>query len=380
MLQRVLAVFREAKDAPRIEDAALVETLYRRKRNQVLLASMVAYGLFYFCRGNLSSALPLLKTDLHIEEGDIGKIGSWLFATYGVCKFLTGLVADRANPKTLMVVGLVLSAILNIAFGLSSDLLFLCFLWGMNGVVQSFGAPASAKVIAVWFSATERGAKTGIWNISHQAGGGIVLIFAGLSAQLLGWRGAMIVPALFSLVAVLFVVPFLHDRPESHGLPPVEEWSATKTDDEDAGESFLRMFLRRVLLNPRVWLIALASLCTYFVRYGALYYAPKYLKEVRGMPIWLAGSSSSLLEFLGIPGAFLCGWLSDKLGARRAPVVFGSLILLAVSTWALVRIPPGMFALDLLLLAAIGFFTYGPQMLLAGVAPVDMSSKRVAAA
>lgn len=379
MLGRVLSAIREANEAPRIEDAALVATTYRKKRNQVLVASMVAYGLFYFTRGNISSALPLLQSELKIPEDELGKIGATLFWSYGICKFLTGLVADRSNPRVLMVGGLIVSALLNIAFGCTSAFPLLCVIWGLNGVVQSFGAPASAKVIAVWFSAGERGTKTGIWNISHQGGGGLILIFAGLCAQLLGWRGAMIGPALVALVGAVLVGPYLYDRPESEGLPPVEQFR-NETVDEVGTESFFAVLFYRVLLNPRVWVIALASLCTYFVRYGALYYAPKYLRDVRGMPIGLASSSSSLLEFLGIPGALLCGWISDRLGARRAPVVFVSLVLLGASTWALFRVPPNHPGLDLLLLGAIGFFTYGPQMLLAGVAPVDMSSKRVAAA
>jgi sugar phosphate permease len=54
--------------------------------------------------------------------------------------------------------------------------------------------------------------------------------------------------------------------------------------------------------------------------------------------------------------------------------------LLAASVWLLFRVPADAPWLDTLLLGAVGFFTYGPQMLLAGVAPVDMSSRRVAAA
>ena len=192
----------------------------------------------------------------------------------------------------------------------------------------------------------------------------------------------MIVPALVALCGAFVVLPFLHDRPESHGLPPIEEWrpeeSPAPSPDDHA--PFRSLVVWRVLLNPRVLTIAAASFCTYVVRYGALQWAPKYLMTVRGLDPAVAGRASSLLEFLGIPGALLCGWLSDRAGGRRAPVVFASLVLLALSTWGLFRVPNGHAWLDLFFLGAIGFFTYGPQMLLAGVAPVDMSSKRVAAA
>jgi MFS transporter, OPA family, glycerol-3-phosphate transporter len=144
---------------------------------------------------------------------------------------------------------------------------------------------------------------------------------------------------------------------------------------------FGRLLWQRVLTNPRVWLIALASSCTYIVRAGAIDWLPKKVFEGNTVSIAGVGMASSLLEFLGIPGALVCGWLSDRVfGARRAPVVFGSLVLLAASIGLLAFVPAGHVAQQAGVLALIGLFTYGPQCLLAGVSPVDMSSKRVAAA
>lgn len=382
MLPFLIARFREAPDAPRLQDPDQVAATYRAYRHQVLLASMVGYAMFYFCRKNISIALPGLSADLGYTNTQLGVLGSTLYVTYGVCKFLSGLVADRSSPRVFMTAGLLLSVACCVAFGLSSGLVALTVLWGLNGAFQSMGAPASAKVVATWFSANERGAMTGIWNISHQAGGGLVLIVAGFLAEAAGWRGAMIGTAVIACLGGLLVAPWLHDRPESHGLPPIEEHRADPVAAEEALREvpFARLVLERVLLNPRLWLVALASAATYVARYGALDWSPKYLVEEHGAQVGHAGISTSLLELLGIPGALFCGWLSDRLGARRAPVAFGSLVLLGVSIELFGLIPPGHPTLDMLLLAAVGFFTYGPQLLLAGVAPVDVSSRRVAAA
>jgi MFS transporter, OPA family, glycerol-3-phosphate transporter len=376
----MLSYLREQPAAPRLSDAAEIDRRYAALQNQVLYGSMVAYGLFYFCRKNLSVALPLMGDDLGYSNAQLGVLGSWLYVTYGVCKFLSGTMADRLNPRVFMTAGLMLSAMANVVFGLSSAIVVLTAAWAANGLLQSTGAPASAKMLAVWFGAAERGTKTGIWNISHQAGGGIVLLVAGLFAASFGWRGAIIGPAIIALVFGVVVARFLHDHPQAHGLPPIAERMG-EADDEDGGLTALQLLVRRVLLNRRVWFVALASCFTYVVRYGALDWAPKYLYEVRQMSIASAGANASLLELTGIPGALLCGWLSDRyFAARRAPVVITSLVLLGASIWLLFRVPAGNPWLDATLLAFIGFFTYGPQMLLAGVAPVDMSSRRVAAA
>lgn len=384
MLRRILALFAEAPLVAPLADSELVAARYRRTRTRVLFGSMVAYGLFYFCRKNLSIALPLLSRDLGYSNVELGLLGSALYVTYGISKFGSGLLADRAHPRAFMLVGLLLSAAVNICFGLSSSLVVFAALWAVNGVLQSTGAPASAKILATWFSAHERGTKTAIWNISHQGGGGLVLIVAGLFAAEFGWRGAFIGPALLAIVGGLLVARFLRDRPESEGLPPIEVYCHETQAHGDASEQTLparQLIVRYVLCNRRVWLVALASCCTYVVRYGALDWSPKYLAEVRHVSIGGAGLLSSLLEIVGIPGALLCGWLSDRVFAtRRAPVVLISLVLLAGSVLLLYLVPGGHPGLDALLLGCIGFFTYGPQMLLAGVSPVDVSSRRVAAA
>jgi sugar phosphate permease len=379
----VLAFFREAKEAPRLEDPEEVDRRYRKLRVQALLGSMVAYALFYLLRNNLAVAIPLMIDDLHYTKTDLGKLTSTIYWVYAVSKLTSGLVADRSSPRAFMVTGLLLAALANCFFARASYLGLFMAIWAMNGVFQSLGAPPCAKVLATWFGASERGTKTGIWNISHQAGGGFAVALAGWFAASYGWQGCFLGPALVVVVLLLVVAPFLHDRPESHGLPPVEYHrnEETSLEDDARNEPFLRLLVSKVLLNRTLWLVALASGFTHFVRLGAIVWSPTYLNKVRHLDIASAGLSASLLEFLGVPGALLCGWLTDRFfRARRAPVVFVSLLGLSVSIALLVRVPENHPYLDAALIAAMGFFTYGPQLLLAGVAPVDMSSKRVAAA
>lgn len=381
----LVARFREAPPAARLVDPAAVTARYALLRRRVLVASMVAYGLFYFCRKNLSPSIPLMGADaeLHLTNLELGVLGSTFSVSYGVSKLASGLVADRAGPRVFLATGLVLSVVCNVLFGLSSSLQVFALVWALNGLVQSTGATACAKILASWFGPSERGTMTAIWNISHQGGGGLVLVIAGTIARHAGWRWAMAGPALLALGVSLLVVPFLYDRPETEGLPPVEEHrkDPLAAPDDAADLPPLRLFLERVLSNRRVWICALASGCTYVVRYGALDWMPKYLREVHHQEIDDAAFFASLLEFAGIPGALLCAWLSDRFfGSRRAPVVGTSLVLLAASTWLLFRVPTDQPVLRGALLGCMGFFTYGPQALLAGVAPIDLSSKRVAAA
>src|SRR5205823_5057643 len=146
---------------------------YRTCRNEVLASSMAGYALFYFCRNNLPIAMPAIEDEFKLTGLKLGMQGATLYMTYGVCKLLSGLVADRGSPRAFIVGGLVLSVLANLWFGFGTTIGVLSIAWSVNGVVQALGAPASAKLMAQWFSVSERGTKTGIWNMSHQGGGGL---------------------------------------------------------------------------------------------------------------------------------------------------------------------------------------------------------------
>jgi MFS transporter, OPA family, glycerol-3-phosphate transporter len=350
----------------------------------MLVGSLIAYGLFYFTRKNISVALPLLSRDLGYTNAELGVLGALLYVSYGTAKALFGIFADRADARRLLAWGLALSALVSLVFPLATSLAVFGALWFLNGIFQAAGAPACAKICVRWFSVSERGTKWSIWNTSHMIGGGVVLVVAGFFASWFGWRGVFIGPALICLLGVVFIWVTLRDRPEACGLPPIEVYRSDPEAGEgepEVGTSHLQQVVRNVLLNRSLVILALASMCVYVVRYGALDWSTKYLVEAKGQPVHWAGSLSSLLEFVGIPGCLAAGWISDRyFRARRAPISFIFLIALAASVGLFWLVPPGHPWLDAAALAAIGFFTYGPQTLLAGVAAADFCGARMAAA
>jgi len=90
----------------------------------------VGYIFYYFTRKSFTFAMPALMQDLGFDKSQLGILGSILSITYGLSKFLSGIMADRSNPRYFMAIGLILTGILNILFGLSSSLIFFCFFGG----------------------------------------------------------------------------------------------------------------------------------------------------------------------------------------------------------------------------------------------------------
>jgi sugar phosphate permease len=196
------------------------------------------------------------------------------------------------------------------------------------------------------------------------------------------------VPAGIGLVTAILLYFGMRDRPESLGLPPVEKYNKSKDidysaedhEEEEFEHSFWKAFLHKVLLNKWIWLCAFINIFIYVVRYGCDDWAPKLMVEVKGNSDSMAAFKTAANPLVGIFGMVIAGWVSDKVfAARRGPAAAICMLLLAASIVGFYYIPNGHPVLDFVMLGLIGFFTYGPQLLIAGVASVDFGSKRLAA-
>src|SRR4051812_49114239 len=98
-LQWGLAKLRPAPAAPPLNDPAEIDATYRHWRTRILYSSFAGYAVFYFCRVNISMAIPQMQADLGYSKTQLGWLASALQITYGLGKFGNGILADRTNPR-----------------------------------------------------------------------------------------------------------------------------------------------------------------------------------------------------------------------------------------------------------------------------------------
>lgn len=377
--------FRPPPPAPPLADGAEVARRYRRLRIQLLAATFGGYALFYLCRKNISIAMPVLGRELGYSNVQLGLLGTLLYVTYGVGKFVNGVIGDHVNARLFMPLGLALSALACFAFGLADALWALAALWTLNGWFQSMGFPPCARILAHWFSVSERGFTWSLWNTSHQVGAGAIALLAGFLIERWGWRAAFTVPGALCLGAAALLWAALRDTPAAEGLPPIArhrddpELEKDGRELTDAPETVRQVLFGRVLNDPNVWLISFFNLFVYVVRSGTFDWAAKFLVERKGSSIAGAGAVSATFELAGMVGAILAGVISDRLHrGRRAPVCGAYMLLTLLGIALFWLVPPGHPLADGACLALIGFAVYGPQFLLA-VFVTDLASPKAAA-
>lgn len=362
--------------APPITDPQEVARKYPYWRRRVMTASVIGYASFYLVRANISISADAITGQYHISKTHWGLMLTLGTIVYSWSKFLSGVVGDQANPRYFLALGLLGSALASLAFGFGGGIVWFGVFWVVNSLFQGTGVPPCVRLLTQWYSPKEIGRAWGIWNSSHQLGGTAILLAGGALVTWAGWRAAFWVPAVFSVGVSLWLMARLTDSPESLGLPAVEVY---KGEDPAAARrpsvSFWSIFRHHVAGNPWVWVVSIANFFVYVVRWGLLYWAPTYLIEAKSFDAWHAGFSTSAFEFAGIFGAYAAGWLSDRVTrGRRGPVSFAFMTLLIGFLLLLCSVPRGHVLEMTLLLIALGFLVYGPQMLVA-VAAADFATK-----
>lgn len=406
MLEKVWAFFKEPETQPVIEDTDKVKTMYKHWRWRIFYSSFIAYVVFHLCRKNIAVALPAMGKALNMSNTELGILGSTLYVTYGIGKFINGVVADKANVRTFLPTALILSAICNICFATSAAFItpghisffglpsatillwIMAFFWGANGWFQSCGFPPVAKSLSYWFSKSERGTKWSIWSTSHQIGVFAAVALSGLVIDKFGWQAAFYVPAVICVITGLWLFNRLRDKPQTLGLPDIEKYNdepvVEEEQDEKSNVPYFQILKENILCNPVIWMLAISYIFVYIIRFGTEDWLVKYLVEVKNNTLPIASAKLSSLALVGSVGAIMAGIISDKLcKGNRTPVNIAFLILLILSLYLFATNPTGKpiyEALDYVYAAMIGMFTAGPQMLIGGLCAVESSSKKVASA
>ena len=380
MLSKLINWMKPLKDADqRLTDEKTIKRTYTIWRIKMFFGMYFGYALFYFTRKNLDFVKPALKDNFGFDIIQLGIIGTTIYATYGVGKFLSGVMADKCNIRSVMALGLFCSSLINLAFpflpqfqGWLSNMHIAiplvglaAFAWGLNGVFQSMGFPPVAKGLVYWFSPSERATKWTLWSSSHTFGAFFVGVLITYLLKFDLWRMAFIIPAIMGISYSIFLLFFLTDKPTTVGLPPIDGYkNDPKPIKKDTGLSHWEILKKHVFGNPFLWALALSYVFVYYVRFATLDWGTLFLVEDRGFTQAAAVSALKWMPFLGMPGGIVAGYLADKFFQGRCTQMnLIYLAILAASCWGFYKLAGTDAFFWTSLLAAF----IGPQNLAGGV-------------
>jgi sugar phosphate permease len=365
---------------PATSDGAATPLVARGGENRVVWTLWLTYGAFYFCRTNISAAVPGLKAPLvdgglALSGDEIGWILASLKIAYGVGQLVNGQLSERVSPRAMLALGMFGSAALNVLFGFSTGFYFLLFVWAANGFCQSLGWTPTVRVAANWVPIARRGNAIGIIGTGYQITLGLTYVIAGQAAEHWGWQGALWAPAVLLTLAGIYMLVFLRESPD-HSAAPTDVRHAVVTPRLPMSE-----ILYWTLYNPTLWLLGLSLGLLNACRYGFLDWGVTHLMETQDVRVGKAGLQFFVIAIGATAGSYLAGWATDRyFGSRRAPVICILMAVLGALSLVYDSVVHHSAGGTMVLLVVIGFCIYGPQVLLVGTAPADLAHRGTSAA
>lgn len=347
--------------------------LWLREFLKAFFVVFFVYAAMYLIRSNFKAAQPFLKEEYGITTLQLGFIGLAFSLTYAFGKMALGYVIDGRNTKRIISFLLILASLCVIGFGLvlasfGSVVSIFIVLWGLNGLFQSIGGPASCNMIYRWVPRNKRSTSMGLWNMSHNIGGALAGIIALWGARtFFGGSpvGMFVVPALIGLaigIAGLFIGK---DDPQELGWDRCEEIFEEPIERQNlAAESLSKweIFKKFTITNPWIWILCTANVFVYIVRIGVDNWAPLYTSEALG---WSADNAVNTLFYFEIGaliGTPLWGIIADYFKGRNAAVGVGALLVIFIPLY-FYGTGSSVMAVNIALFL-MGLLLFAPQLLI----------------
>ena len=409
---------------------------------RTIIGTMIGYSIFYLVRKNFSFAIPGLTVEYGITKATFGAILAIASFIYGVSKLINGFLADRLNGRWHLVTGLSVSAFVNLIFGagamicayltgvsngtvfVNALVLLFAILYVINNAFQGCGFPPCNRLITHWVPPQELATKMSIWNTSHSVGAFIAAVLCGyimghtgtdmsadpeMRARVIentrnitegmdpaaaqayvdnallnigAWHWAFWIPAFIAILGVIFIIVTLRDTPKSVGLPELEGTTTVEVKSEEEKKDFRQFIIKKVILNPIIWILSLSVFFVYVVRLAVLDWGPSFLQESRGLSPALSAWTVAIFEAFGVVGMIVAGIVSDKLfhgRAQRTCVLCMVGVILFLILFCVLPQDTNPVIL-MMVLACIGFFLYGPQALIGVIASNQVTRRGASSA
>jgi MFS family permease len=299
-----------------------------RSASYVLALATLLNFVNYIDRFILAAVLPRIKSDLVLNDFQLGMLANAFLVTYFITSPLFGRLGDRRSRPRLIAAGVALWSLATAAAGFARTFTQLVAARAGVGVGEAAYATISPALLADVFPAERRGRAFAIFYVAIPVGAAVGFLLGGVLERAFGWRAAFVAVGLPGLALAALAATM----PDPRTASGARIAGATET---------VSMTLRALGRNSRYAGTVLGYAAYTFAIGGLAVWMPTFLERVRGLELahadFLVGAVTAVA---GLGGTFIGGYLGDRLTAR---VPEGHLWLSGVS--ALVAVVPAWLAL-----------------------------------
>jgi len=331
-------------------------------QRRTLLAAALGWMLDAFDAMLYALVLAYVMRDLGMSKATSGLLYTLTLLASGIGGVLFGFLADRVGRKRALMLSILTYSICSFASGLATTVLMLAVFRFILGLGMGGEWNTGATLVAETWPDELRAKAIAIVQSSWAIGYALAALVAGIVLRYANWRMVFFVGILPALVTLWI----------RRGVPESEMWKEhRRLADKDqtleprgaqgtrGNESFSVIF--RAPYGKSTVVLLLLNFFGLFAWWGLFSWIPPYLslpvaQGGRGFGIMGTTTLLLVLNLFGMfPGYISFGWAADRLGRRKAFVLylFGAAVL--VPFYAMARSQSVLLVLG----AAVAFFGTG---------------------
>jgi MFS family permease len=330
----------------------------------VVAVTFVTMAIGVNARTAFSLFFPPILSEFGWERGVTAGAFSFGFVVSGFVSPLIGRLMDRAGPRAVMELGVLLMGGGMLLAPLTSAPWHLYVTIGVMVGAGSvcLGYSGFSLFLPNWFI-RRRGLAIGIAFAGVGIGSVTLLPWVQHLIEQGGWRTACTAMGLLILIVLAPINLLLRKRPEDIGLLPDGEAAPTASSAKplsnvlDPVWAGTEWTLARALRTTRFWWIALGFFCGLYVWYAVQVHQTKFLLDVgfsSNLAVWALG----VVSLLGIPGQILLGHLSDRIGREAIWAISCAGFAICFAALIALRYEPSLFLVYLMVVSQ-GVLGYG---------------------
>ena len=294
--------------APAIGAGRVLEQTPRARPWLVLWMLCGIYVLNFLDRSLLSILAKPIQDELHITDGQLGRIGGLYFACfYCFIAIPVGWLADRTNRVTILSLACAIWSAATMGCGLAANYTQLVVARMTVGFGEAGGVPPSYAIITDSFPPGRRGVAFGIYNLGPPIGATLGIAFGASIASAFDWRDAFLAIGGIGLIAALAAKLIIREPPRGMFDPKPLQTEAPRF------WATAKMFFSR----PVLMLAALGSGATQFITYGLGNFTTLFLMREKGMSLDQVAIFYALVTGIGMSaGMLVSGRVIDRFTPR----------------------------------------------------------------
>lgn len=263
----------------------------------------IAYSLNYSDRQVIFSIFPILKSELHFTDAQLGLTSSAFLWVYGLCSPIAGQIGDRFSKRRLVALSLLLWSGVTALTGFSHSVGMVLTCRALTGVTESLFVPAAVALLANAHRPENRSRAFAVYGTGQLAGIVVGGWYGGFIAQEFQWRMAFYSLGVAGIVYCIPYFRFLNSFSEE-----------ARVETKKSGAALAVTALARIPTYLALCFVSSVFNLTLWVLYTWL---PDFLYEKFSLSLAGAGYTATVyLQTASLVGTLAGGVLADYLYQR----------------------------------------------------------------